>query len=313
MDSFLIDYKGESFKLPVLLEWNFSYGRTLPCDAFEISFIYDKSMLTMLSNAVRFRAVHEGKTVFFGVVDDFEVSVSEYGCIVSVHGRGMAALLLDNEAEAAQYYSASLDMVLDKYVYPWGITQVKRNVSPPPQALVVDSGASMWRVLEDFLWFGCGAKPRFSKDGVLILGKEPGARLSMSGNIAASEQVLKRKRYGVISEVLVKNKALGTGSTVENTGFKNQGGCCRRVVNVPRKTRFDAMRSTGEYQIGQSKADEFMFSIVVSKIFAAFPGDIIEVSGSPLGLSGTFYVDRADCFANGDRAGTEIIMKVQEE
>ncbi len=312
MNTYLVDFEGTSYELPVLLEWKFSYGCGLPCDAFEISFIYDKSMLTMLSNSKRFRAEHEGETVFLGVVDDFEVSVSENGCIVTVNGRGLAALLLDNEAEAAQYYSASLDAILERYVYPWGITQVDKNINPSRQALAVDSGTSAWRVLEDFVWFGCGVKPRFSKDGVLLLGAKTGKNFVVDGGAAVTKQTLKRKRYGVISEVVVKNKALGTSEMVKNTEFAKIGGCCRRVANVPRKTRYDAMRATGEYQIAQSKAEELSISLTVPQIFAVFPGDCIELCDSPLGVSGAFFVRQTQCFADGDRAGTEIFLTKAE-
>lgn len=309
MDTYLTDYRGTNYKLPVLLEWNFSYGRELPCDAFHVSFAYDKAMLPILSDAVRFKAVYGNETVFLGVIDDFEVSISDKGSTVDIYGRGLAALLLDNEAEAAQYFAASLDIVLEKYVYPYGITQIRKNVDPPSQPLEVESGASAWKVLEDFMWFGCRIKPRFSKDGVLILGKEPGRKFSINSGTAGYEQTLKRKRYGVISEVLVKNRALGTLSTVENADFKQRGGSCRRVLNVPRKTRFDAMRATGEYQISRSKSEEFEISLVVPQIFAAFPEDVIELSSSSLGAEGIFYVDRTVCFADGESAGTEIILK----
>lgn len=308
MNTYLIAYEGTSYELPVLLEWKLSYGYSLPCDAFEISFIYDKSMLPMLTKAKRFRAEHEGETVFLGIVDDFEVSISENGCIVTVNGRGLAALLLDNEAEAAQYYSASLDTILEKYVYPLGLNQVRINASPPQQALVIESGASMWKVLEDFVWFGCGIKPRFSKDGVFLIGRETGKSFCIDGDTALTKQLLKRKRYGVISEVLVKNKALGTSESVQNTEFIQIGGSCRRIVNVPRKTRYDAMRATGEYQIAQSKADELTITLTVPQIFAVFPGDTIELCDSPLGVSGEFYVSKTCCFANGEKAGTEITL-----
>ena len=64
MEIYLIDFKGNQNQLPVLLWWNFSYGYGLPCDAFEIGFIYDKKMLNMLSDTVRLRAVFEDETVF---------------------------------------------------------------------------------------------------------------------------------------------------------------------------------------------------------------------------------------------------------
>ena len=311
METYLINYRDESFKMPTLLEWNFSYGSALPCDAFEVCFIHDKSMTALLEDAYRFRAVFEGKTVFFGVVDEFEVSASERGAVAWVRGRGLAALLLDNEAEAAQYFSASLDTILDKYVHPFGIRDIRRSVSPPVQSIVVNSGASAWRVLEDFMWFGSGLVPRFSRDGVLLLGEEPGERIVINERTAVFLREYKRKRYGVISEVLVKNKAAGSVNRVENADFSSRGGRARRVVNVPRQTRFDAMRSTGEYQIQRSMEDETRISLTLYPLFAAFPGDVAEISDGVLGLGGRFAVRRTRCFGAAAGAGTEIILSRQ--
>ncbi len=63
MDAYLIGCDGTSFELPSLLEWKFSYGSGLPCDAFEITFVYDSSMLDALNMSNRFWAEHEGETV----------------------------------------------------------------------------------------------------------------------------------------------------------------------------------------------------------------------------------------------------------
>lgn len=193
MQTYLTDYNGKSYEMPVMLQWDFSYGDSLPCDAFEVCYIYEADMLPILSEATRFRAVHNGKTVFLGVVDEFEASYSERGGLVYIRGRGLAALLLDNEAEAAEYYSVGLDSILNNYVYSCGISNVRRNVTAPFQAMVVDSGASCWRVLEDFLWFGCKTRPRFSRDGILILGNESGRRFTVDRNVAIKSQKLKKK------------------------------------------------------------------------------------------------------------------------
>ena len=308
MQTFLIDYSGREFELPALLSWEFSYGDELPCDAFEICFVFDADMLPMLEGAVRFRAAEDGKTVFIGVVDEFEASVTERGSVVFVCGRSMAALLLDNEAEAAEIYGASLDFVLDKYVFPFGVERVKKNSEIRMQMLTVKSGASCWSVLEDFLWFGGGIRPRFLPDGTMLVGDEPGKTYVLKDTTSAATQKLKRKRYGVISEVLVKNRALGAQTVARNEEFLAGGGSCRRVINVPRYTHYDAMRASGEYQILSSKNDEFLFSFVVPELFAAFPGDRFEVQNSPVGVHGSFVVGRSRCFASADRAGTEIVL-----
>lgn len=312
MQTFLTDYTGKSYEMPVLLRWDFFYGDSLPCDAFEVCYIYKAEMLPILPEVTRFRAVHNGETVFSGVVDEFEVSYSDRGGLVYIRGRGLAALLLDNEAEAAEYFSVGLDSILNNYVYSCGISDVRRNISVPNQAIVVDSGTSCWRVLEDFMWFGSKTRPRFSRDGVLILGCESGKRFIVDRNIALTAQRLRQRRYGVLSEVLVKNKALGTVDRVFNDEFVRRGGSCRRVINVPRYTRYDAMRSTGEYQIACSKEDKLLLSITVPQLFAAFPGDIVEFTDLVLGVKGNFVVGRTNCFARSDDAGTEIIMTSRE-
>lgn len=313
MEAFLTNVWGGQYKLPLLLEWNFSYGAALPCDAFEVSFLFDAAMYPVLRDAVRFYADEDGKTVFTGIVDDFEISVSEKGSVAAVHGRGLAALLLDNEAGAAQYYSASLDTVLTGYVYPFGITNIKNIANISPQALNVESGESCWKVLEDFVRFGCGTRPRFDESGRLLIGRQEGKKRIIDAKTAVTAQTLRSRRYGVLSEAVVKNKAAGTSTTVVNEAFRASGGACRRVVNVPRKTLFNAMRATGEYQITRSMEDRFSISLTVPALFAAFPGDVVTLADTPVGAAGTYDVARATCFADGERAGTEIILKMRGE
>ena len=313
METFLTNVWGGQYKLPLLLEWNFSYGAALPCDAFEVSFLFDAAMYSVLRDAVRFYADENGQTVFCGIVDDFEISVSDKGSVAVVHGRGLAALLLDNEAGAAQYGSASIDTVLAGYVYPFGITNVKNVANLSPRALNVESGESCWKVLEDFVWFGCGVRPRFDANGTLLLGRQEGKKHVIDAKTAVTAQTLKRRRYGVISEAVVKNKAAGTSATVVNEAFKRQGGVCRRVVNVPRRTLNNAMRATGEYQIARSEEDRFSITLTVPALFAAFPGDVVTLADAPTGAAGTYDVARSSCFADGERAGTEIILKTRGE
>ena len=313
MEAFLTNVWGGQYKLPVLLEWNFSYGAELPCDAFEVTFLYSAEMYPVLRDAVRFYADEEGTTVFVGLVDDFEIAVTEKGSVAVVHGRGLAALLLDNEAGAAQYFSASLEMVLSAYVYPLGITNVKNVANIAARALNVESGESCWKVLEDFVWFGCGVKPRFGVDGTLLIGRQEGKRRVIDARTAVTSQKLRSRRYGVISEAVVKNKALGTSTVVTNEAFKARGGCCRRVVNVPRKTLFNAMRATGEYQIARSQEDCFAITLRVPKLFAAFPGDVAALTDTPLGAAGSYDVVRSVCFADGESAGTELTLKTRGE
>jgi hypothetical protein len=313
LTGYLTDYSGQIWQLPVLLSWEMKHGLGTPCDAFEISFLYERGMLEILSGAVRFRGVWQNETVFLGVVDEFEVTADEAGCVAVVRGRGMAALLLDNEAEAAQYYNASLAMILERHVYPWGVTQVRTAEMPKAPSFSVTSGASQWSVLENFAWFCGGVRPRVSKDGVLLLNGERGAARMLDGGTAMTAQLYRVSRYGVISQVLVKNKVRGITSVVDNEAFLARGGSARRVVNVPRNTYYDAMRRTGNYQIQRSKLGSVQYELTLAEQFAAFAGDVVTLSGSALGADGIYQVTESRCWADGSGAGTVLMLEPEEK
>ena len=123
-----------------------------------------------------------------------------------------------------------------------------------------------------------------------------------------TEQVVSARRYGVFSHVLVKNRAAGLSATVENREFIDSGGLCRRVVNVPRQTGYDAMRYTGEYQIRQSKKGARETVVTLPLLFAAFAGDTVELTGTPLGAGGRFYVAESRCTGGADGARTRLTL-----
>lgn len=79
-----------------------------------------------LAEAVRFAAEEDGERVFTGVVDEVCCGWDEDGARLSVSGRSMAALLLDNEALGCDYQTATLADILRDHVTPYGI-QVGRT------------------------------------------------------------------------------------------------------------------------------------------------------------------------------------------
>ena len=310
MTGYLIDYRGAAYELPPILSWDMRHTRGNPADAFEIRFLYGTDMLGMLRDAARFRAVHEGEIVFFGVVDEFEIVSDSAGMTVSVRGRGLAALLMDNEAEAAQYFSVGAQFILDRHVYPFGISEVRFGELPKAASFVIASGESQWSVLENFAWFIGGVRPRFSRDGVLILRHEVGDTLLIDEKTGVSRVVCREQRYGEVSQVIVKNRVWGISAEVENREFIERGGCARRVVNVPRYTGHDVMRYTGEYQIARSKEHSVVVEITLPELFAAFPGDRVELAGgvAGTGISGEFAVSESRCSARAERGETVLTL-----
>lgn len=310
MTGYLTDCAGGVWKLPPLLSWDVRHGLGEPCDAFEISFPYKKDMLNMLYGAVRFRGEYAGDTVFTGVVDEYEIAADRSGLTVSVRGRGLAALLMDNECESAQYSGAGLEYILRRHVYPWGVTQIRKKAMPAAASFAVNAGDSQWTVLKKYCRFAGGVTPRFSRDGVLLINGEKGESRAIDSRTAVSSSVLRDERYGVISQALVKNKSRGTSETVTNASYAKRGAKCRRVVSVPRKTGGDAMRYTAQYQIDESRRGKHVCEVTLPEVFAAFAGDTVALTDTVLGLYGSFTVYESRCWADQNGAGTVLTLEV---
>jgi len=308
---FLETWDGAVYQLPALTDWELSYGLGEPCDAFSVGFVCTPELRQVLSDGLRFYAEHEGGRVFTGVVDEVELTASSGGMSAGVRGRSMAALLLDNEAEAAEYAGATLRYILEKHVIPYGVTDIRGGDREKAAAFSVASGSSQWKVLKEFCAFCCGVEPRFSREGTLLLSDEEGEKRVLSYDVMASRQVWRETRYGEISAVLVKNRALGTSTLVENPELIQRGGCCTRVVNVPRKTGYDRMRYTGAYQIRQSKKGKRVCELQLPMAFAAFPADTVELRWNPLEIYGTFRVTEAVCRGGESGVATELSLEAE--
>lgn len=311
MEGRVYDAAGQGWDLPVLLRWDVSHGFCSPCDCFEVEFLYEPEMLGTLRAACRFSAFHEGRTVFCGVVDEVELSADDSGRSAVVRGRGMQALLLDSEAESADYSGADLDFILQRHVRALGVAEIERGaLAGSAAAFSVSSGESHWSVLSRFAEFCLGVRPRFSPEGAMVLdGGDSGRRFQLDGAAGVGAQRLTIDRYGVLSAAVVKNRVLRTSVTVENEAFQALGGQCVRVLNVPRHTGFDAMRHTGAYRIAKSREEFFRLRVELPGLFAAFPGDRAAVTGSSLGVSGEMLVWSSRCFADAERAGTVLELR----
>jgi len=310
MEAYIYDCDGEKWELPRLLSWDISHGFGSPCDSFEIEFLYRQDMPEVLERAVEMEATHAGRVVFHGRVDEFEATADSGGARVKLRGRGMQALMLDNEAESADYYYCDLGYILSRHAEAVGIKKIAESEGGNAERFSVENGWSHWKAFSSFAEFCCSLRPRFAPDGTLVPdGEEGGGVYKVDGKTAIISQSYNIDRYGVISRAVVKRRYSGVESVSENAEFTALGGCCSRIVNVPKSTGFDAMRHEGDYQIKKSMEGYCRCRICVAECFAAFPGDTVEMTASPLGITGRFLVTATRCTGSGKGAFTEIEMR----
>ena len=304
-------YDGAAYTLPVLIKWDIEHTASVPCDSMTAACLYDAGMADVLPKATRFTASQDGTVMLKGVIDAYEIVLSRQGLLVTVEGRGMAALLLDNESEALSYERAPLSEILENHVAPYGISvEKKQDVSGSGYA--VSSGSSQWKALQGFTRRFGGFDPYFTPEGKLVTQAlwGTGKTLQIGDGTPIISLRKREQRYGVISEMLIQDKAQRISHPVKNEEFIKAGGRRRHVLYMPRSTA-ENRRYTGEYQIAQSALEQIEIVIELPFPFAAMPGDRAELGISRLGLSGTYEVVRSRSRMDGDGERTELTLSVR--
>lgn len=283
MEGTLTCWDGTKITLPQVTEWAFQYGRGTPCDSFSLTCLWEPEE-DLLAEAVTFTAVEQGETVFTGVVDECERGWDGKGGFLTVSGRSMAARLLDNEALGMDYQVATWQDIVRDHVAPYGVQTVGSGLPAVP-GFSVAVGSSEWQVVYEFCRYYGGITPRFDRLGRLVATPwEEGKRLVLGEDAAVTALTLRDQRYGVLSQILVRDKSTGVVQTVDNGDFLRRGGRCRRVLTMPGKSSYQAMRYSGSYQLEQSAEELRQLELELPGAFLAWPGDLVEVGLSkPVG------------------------------
>ena len=120
----------------------------------------------------------------------------------------------------------------------------------------VDAGSSEWQVVYEFCRYYGGIAPRFDRLGRLVLAPwEEGRRLVLGADAAVTSFRLREQRYGVLSEVLVRDRTTEEVQRVADEDFLRRGGRCRRVLTMPGKSSYQAMRYSGAYQLARAREE----------------------------------------------------------
>lgn len=294
-------------ELPALLEWRLRRTGGVPCDSFRVKCLYSAEMGEALKAACRFAATENGVTRFRGVIDEWSAVCGAEGAVLTVEGRGMAALLLDNEAEAVTYQRAALSEILKDHAAACGVTWEPRGEVYGTGEYAVASGSSRWKAIEGFAR-RCGLTPYFTREGVLCLrGAAEGRRLVLEEPESMIEASYRDRRYGVLSEVTAVNRAKKLRQTVRNEAFLARGGSCRRVVYVPSRS-VNELRYTGRYQIEKSAEDARELTVTLAGSVDAEPMDRVELSLARLGVRGTFRVSETLYTLSASGETTELTL-----
>lgn len=289
MNAYVVDFSGVRWALPPAESWQMDYTAGVPCDSFWLRCPWDKDNPTRPEDWVTFQGEHEGERVFTGVVDECEVTLTSAGRMLEISGRGMAARLLDNEALTQDYQSATQADILRNHVTPYGIEAAPGAQLPPVAQFSVSNGSSEWSVVYEFARYYGGVSPRFDRLGRLVLTKWSDGQERVIGDSAPVTAITRRdRRYGVLSQVLVRNRWSGRVEPVDDLRFQQTGGMSRRVITMPSKSSFKATRYSGQFQLEKSGAERQRLEVTIAQPFCAWPGELVSVQRSGWDWNGRY-------------------------
>ena len=285
----MTDAAGRRWTLPALTAWRLEYTAGVPCDSFWLRCLWDRGNMTRPGSWGGFSAEHQGERVFTGVVDECEVSVTGQGRFLEMSGRGMAARLLDNEALGQDYLSATQADILRDHVTPYGIVAAPGADLPPVSRFSVAAGSSEWAVVYDFARYYGGVAPRFDRLGRLVLSGWDDSRERVVDDQTNLLSLVRRdRRYGALSQVLVRDRWSGRVETVENGSFRADGGLARRVITMPARSSYKAMRYSGQFQLDKSASEMERVEVTLGEVFCAWPGDLVILRRSGWDWNGRY-------------------------
>ncbi|MBM6926220.1 hypothetical protein H6B51_09860 [Pseudoflavonifractor phocaeensis] len=308
MEGKLRCWDGREITLPDMTQWSFQYGRGTPCDSFLVTCLWEPEE-DILAEAVTFSAVEEGEIVFTGVVDECERGWDQNGGFLTLSGRSMAARLLDNEALGMDYQVATWQDILRDHVTPYGIQALSGASLPAVPGFSVAAGSSEWQVVYEFCRYYGGITPRFDRQGRLVATPwSQGRQLDLEQAAAVTALLLRDQRYGVLSQVLVRDRTTETVQRVTDQDFAGRGGLARRVLTMPGKSSYQAMRYSGEYQLARSRESLRQVELELAGAFAAFPGDTIRICWDRPVAKGTWRVAESTCGLDENGPYTKLVL-----
>lgn len=300
---------GTDLELPTAVSWKLCYGTDTPCDSFFLRCLWERGQEKALSAACRFFAQWEGERVFTGVVDEYAVICGKDGLYLELSGRGMAALLLDNEALPAEYQRCTRADIVADHVAPYGVEAVGGQGLPAVNGFTVSSAESEWSVVRRFACYYGGVVPRFDRMGRLVLDHPQDTeevRVSDGDPVIGWEY--REERHGVLSHVAVRRRTSQGTQWVSDPAFQAQGGRARKVITVPNTTGSSAMRYTADYQLRAARRERVRMRLSVAGGFLAWPGQLVSVELSGCGANGRYRAAQTEVSCGAGGLTTTLVL-----
>ncbi len=299
----------KGLSLPDLTAYRLLHTDGSSADSFTITFPTSKSILPFLRKN-RELCCKVGNTVYFrGVIDEVD-TVYDTAFTTTLCGRGMAAKLMDNQVEGAEYYTLDLDTVLERYVKPYGISAISRQGgSWRIQLVSIGAGCSCYRILQGFCLHAGAPQPRFLADGTLSIS-EQGASYTIGASDLLSAQ-WRFCRYGVISRQKVIDLTSACTRTAADSGLQQLDIHSQRVATRSGQL-IHILERTAQQRLDEAKKSLDTLVLVLPGLHPAQPCDTVSVSLPEMNVAGQYIITEVCRQFDGSAETTQLCLRAKE-
>lgn len=166
--------------------------------------------------------IYEFKTIFAGVIDSFETTVSDKGIFTTIKCRNYLALLIDREAKPLVFNSVSYIQLHALYVDPHPLAY-QFTSTPTVTNFTVRKSMSCWAVIELYCIQALGIRPRLVNNATITTNYflRPfyfTVNETQSSELPFTYASFKEDTSDVITRVFVKND-IGYSNSVANAYY----------------------------------------------------------------------------------------------
>lgn len=300
---------GDILTLPDFTAYCLIHSDGDSADSFAVTFPTLTNLLPHLLRGADFQANEDGKVLFRGVIDEVEAAWGGARA-TTLCGRGLAARLMDSQAEGAQYFNLDLNTVLERYVRPLGVTAIRVAGGPwRAQLISIGAGTSCRKILQGFCRFAGAPQPRFAPDGTLLIA--PGTGRHTLGEEDLLSARWRFCRYGVITEQRVHDLTTGVTSLAEDAVLRTYDIDCRRVA--ARSGPFvHITERTARQRLEDAAKDLITLELVLPGVFSAQCCDSVQVRLPSLGADGEFTITETCRKLDDGGETTRLTLRAKE-
>ncbi len=268
------------WRLNTVLSWQFSRTDGEECEAATITLPYEPEKKTALEHGLRLVLIEGHKAVYVGIFDGFSAVMGKEGQLVTIHSRGMQALLMDNEMRSQFFPVLDAEMVQINFCYNHDVERVLWENMPYVENFYVESGQTAWEVVRGFCRHSTGARPRFSNNGILYLTPPAYEYHSINTENAILRAEYRYNRRGAISrQTIVAYEEDGSQKDVETASYEKIAS----LQKSNRVTLFQGKNLKASWRTAAQRVEDSVrrgreVVLLLGEAFWAEPGDRIKVT-----------------------------------